>query len=220
MKFVFLSDTHGKHFSCPIPEGDVIIHCGDVSRTGKEEEIIDFAAWYGSLNFFRKILIPGNHDFLFEQNPEVARNICESKKIEVLVDQLTEVGGIKIWGSPIQPWFFNWAFNRKRGEEILNHWKKIPNDVDILVTHGPPSDIGHLSMISGGEDVGCKDLFREITQRIKPKINVFGHIHEGYGSLNKDGIIFINCSFLNANYVPSNKPFFVKYENRGFSFVL
>jgi Icc-related predicted phosphoesterase len=217
MRIIFLSDTHNKHLSCEIPEGDIIIHCGDVSSRGREYEIAEFAEWYGSLDFKHKILIPGNHDFLFEKNEELARSICEEMGIVILIDQLCEPEGIKIWGSPIQPWFWNWAFNRRRGEEILEHWKKIPGDVDILVTHGPPSSIGSLSMAAGDEEVGCKDLFNEITQRIKPKINAFGHIHEGYGSLEKDGILFLNCSFLNRSYVPSNKPFVVRYEESKFS---
>jgi Icc-related predicted phosphoesterase len=217
MRIVFISDTHNKHSFCEIPEGDIIIHCGDVSGRGTLEEITNFADWYGSLNFSHKVLIPGNHDFLFEKNFEVAKNICEDRKIEVLVDQLTEIHGIKIWGSPIQPWFCDWAFNRKRGKEILQHWEKIPEGIDILVTHGPPSSTGILSTVMRGEDVGCEDLYNQITQRVKPKISAFGHIHEGYGSLEKDGILFLNCSFLDVMYVPSNRPFVVQYESGKFT---
>ena len=114
------------------------------------------------------------------------------------------IDGIKIWGSPIQPEFFNWAFNRKRGAEIDKHWQLIPDDTDILVTHGPP--FGYLDETARMERVGCVDLLKRIDE-IKPKVHVFGHIHEGYGTaINDRDTLFINASVLDEHYRLVNEP--------------
>jgi Icc-related predicted phosphoesterase len=217
MKLVFISDTHGQHNKFKIPDGDFIIHCGDVSSVGREEEIISFADWFSSLPHKYKIMIPGNHDFLFERNYDVSKNIMDSRGIIFLIDSSVEIEGIKFWGSPITPWFHNWAFNRYRGSEIEHHWNKIPEDTDVLLTHGPPAYMeNYLSMVLEGEDVGCEDLYRAI-KRINPKVSAFGHIHEGYGTHEDDNTIFINCSLLNRRYSPTNNPIELIYEDGKFS---
>ena len=162
-------------------------------------------------------MIPGNHDFLFEEYYDTAKNMVESRGIICLIDSGKEVEGINFWGSPITPYFHNWAFNRFRGSAIEEHWNKISDNVDILITHGPPAYVkNHLSMVIEGEDVGCEDLYKAI-QRVKPKINCFGHIHEGYGTSVENDIIYINCSLLNRRYSPVNKPIIVNYEDGKFT---
>jgi Icc-related predicted phosphoesterase len=217
-KLVFISDTHTKHSMIEVPEGDFIIHCGDVSYRGSENEIIDFADWFSSLPHKHKIMIPGNHDFLFERYYDKAKNIIESRDIICLIDCGIELEGIKFWGSPITPWFHSWAFNRYRGSDIEQHWNKIPDVVDVLLTHGPPAYMeNYLSMILEGEDVGCEDLYNTIKKRVNPKISAFGHIHEGYG-LHDDGqTIFINCSALNRRYEPANRPVEIRFSEGKFS---
>ena len=106
-------------------------------------------------------------------------------------------------GPPITPWFHDWAFNRTRGRNIRKHWEHIPSDVDVLITHGPP--LGILDETMHGECVGCEDLLEKINT-VKPKYHIFGHIHEGYGSISKNGTHFINASILDAGYVIRNKP--------------
>ena len=76
-----------------------------------------------------------------------------------------------------QPEFCSWGFNLPRGDPCLEKWQKIPSNVDILMTHGPP--IGHGDLCTGGNRAGCVDLLREVQYRIRPKYHVFGHIHEG-----------------------------------------
>ncbi|MFN8395634.1 MAG: metallophosphoesterase [Bacteroidia bacterium] len=115
-----------------------------------------------------------------------------------LNDSGVEIEGVKIWGSPIQPWFFDWAFNRQRGADIAKHWALIPEDTDILVTHGPP--YGILDRTDDGKLVGCEELIK-VVERIRPKIHVFGHIHEAHGSLIKDGTHYVNASILNLRYM-------------------
>jgi len=153
---------------------------------------------------------------LFEKKYDVAKNITDSRNINLLIDSGIELEGIKFWGSPITPWFHNWAFNRYRGSNIQDHWDKIPQDIDVLITHGPPAYLGNnLGRVQEGEDVGCYDLYKAI-QRVKPKINCFGHIHEGYGTYIEEETLFINCSILNRRYVRTNDPISIDYKGGKF----
>ncbi|MCL4142830.1 UNVERIFIED_CONTAM: hypothetical protein GTU68_047604 [Idotea baltica] len=119
-------------------------------------------------------------------------------------DEAISICGIKIYGTPWQPEFCNWAFNLPRGQECLDKWDKIPDDTDILVTHTPP--VGHGDLCCMGVRAGCVELLSTVQQRVKPKYHVFGHIHEGYGITTDGKIIFINASTCNINYVPLNPP--------------
>ena len=203
MKIIFISDTHCLHDQLTLPEGDMIIHCGDVSKRGHKTEIEYFLKWFEKLNFEHKIFISGNHDFFFEDAPkkEVEKLIPEN--VIYLNDSGVTIDGIKIWGSPIQPWFHDWAFNRARGKEIKAHWNLIPNDTDILITHGPPFEI--LDRTVQGQYVGCEDLLEKI-KSTDIKIHAFGHIHEGYGQVVKDKVRFINASVVNVSYNMTNAP--------------
>lgn len=203
MKFVFISDTHSKHHKIKIPKGDVLIHAGDVSQKGRKEEVIDFLQWFRKQKFQYKIFIAGNHDFFFEKASEEEIKNLVPKDVIYLEDSQINIEGVKIWGSPITPWFFSWAFNRKRGEEIRKHWDLIPSDTDILITHGPA--YGFLDSISNEQHVGCQDLLRKVLL-VKPKIHVCGHIHESYGSINRSETQFINASQVDEVYQVVNKP--------------
>jgi hypothetical protein len=87
---------------------------------------------------------------------------------------------IKIYGSPWQPEFFDWAFNLPRGQPLADKWAKIPPDVDVLITHGPPHGI--LDKTTQGHNIGCEELRKLFdTQSIKPRLHIFGHNHEDYG---------------------------------------
>ncbi|MFM2394957.1 MAG: hypothetical protein RLZZ546_2940 [Bacteroidota bacterium] len=204
MKIVAISDTHLKHRKLHLPQADMIIHAGDVSSRGKESEIIDFLSWYEDLkNYKYKIFIAGNHDFYFENNikEEIEKIIPPS--VIYLNDSSVCIEGINIWGSPISPWFYDWAFNRQRGPEIKKHWDLIPQDTDMLITHGPV--FGKLDRTVGGSHVGCEDLLNTILS-IKPKIHICGHIHEGYGVNEGKFTTFINASVLDINYEIKNRP--------------
>ncbi len=203
MKFVAISDTHCRHRSLKLPKGDVLLHAGDISYKGKKEEVIDFLDWFSKQKFAYKIFIAGNHDFFFEKTKR--ENILEliPKDIIYLNDSETVINGIKIWGSPITPWFYNWAFNRHRGEDIRKHWELIPSDTNIILTHGPA--YGFLDTIVNEQHSGCQDLLRKVLT-IQPKFHVCGHIHEAYGTIKRSGITFINASVVNEQYELVNKP--------------
>jgi Icc-related predicted phosphoesterase len=126
-----------------------------------------------------------------------------------LFDNDVTIDGIKFYGSPWQPEFHNWAFNLSRGEELAEKWEQIPNDVDVLITHGPAYGILDYAPIGG--HVGCEELYRKIVE-VKPKIHVCGHIHDGYGQKTMGGIEFLNASVLNDRYEHAHKPIFVEYD--------
>jgi len=203
LKFVVLADTHSRHRGVRLPKGDVLVHAGDISYRGEKLEIQDFFNWFCKQDFEHKIFIAGNHDFLFEKakDKELAKLIPE--EIIYLNDNGTSINNINIWGSPITPKFFNWAFNRTRGEAIRKHWNLIPPDTNLLITHGPP--FGILDQVANDRHVGCKDLLHTIKE-IKPEVHVFGHIHESYGTTKSLGIKFINASLTNETYELINKP--------------
>lgn len=207
-KFTILaiSDTHTLHKKCEkfIPEGeyDMIIHAGDISSVGRKYEVEEFLNWFSSLTQFRHhLMIAGNHDFLFEDDPEMAKSLIP-ENIIYLEDNGVEIEGIKFWGSPQTPFFNDWAFNKQRGSEIKKYWDMIDPDTDVLVTHGPPFMI--LDYIPFNNDyVGCNDLAYRVEQ-IEPAVHIFGHIHDSHGSVYRHGTSFYNASILNDSYYPSH----------------
>lgn len=172
----FISDTHSRHneLTNDLKGGWMIIHAGDVSNRGEITDINEFTEWFSNLPYKHKIFIAGNHDFGFEvfnQNPN--NGIIIPEGVTYLMDRMVEIDGIKIYGTPWQPRFYDWAFNVDRGEEIAKKWENIPNDVDILITHGPV--YGILDDTITGYKAGCEDLYNRIME-IKPKLHVCGHI--------------------------------------------
>lgn len=204
MKFLCLSDTHGKHRLLKnLPEADIIIHAGDLSKDGSERSCMDFMNWFRELPYAHKIFIAGNHDFFFEDaSPQYLRKVVPENLV-YLNDSGVTINGINIWGSPITPAFYDWAFNRERGKVINKHWKLIPANTDILVTHGPP--MGILDQVGLNDHAGCADLLRHV-KRIKPKFHIFGHIHGSHGRYSTPVTQFINPSIVDDNYDVKNFP--------------
>lgn len=221
MNILVISDTHNKHKEIPNDyinnyDGtiDMIIHAGDVSGRGYKNEIIPFLKWYNDLPFTNKILIAGNHDFYFETaNPdEIKEMMVDYPNIIYLNDSGIEINGVKIWGSPVQPWFYNWAFNRI-DNEICKHWDMIPLDTNVLIVHGGPKNIGALNKVISGQDVGCPYLSEKLNQLKDLSLFCQGHIHEGYGIHQLDnGTTFVNASLLNHRYEMVNKPYLLTLD--------
>lgn len=205
MKLTFISDTHSLHERMPpIAGGDVLIHCGDFTGRGSLEDTEQFAVFMATQDFTHKIVIAGNHDTCFEDHRRDDAETClVDNGITYLNDSGITIEGMNFWGSPVQPEFFNWSFNRQRGEGIRRHWGKIPENTDVLITHGPPRGI--LDRCTNSFYAGCDDLL-ECVQRIKPKIHAFGHIHEAYGLIDTDDTTFINACTLNEHYQVQNPP--------------
>ena len=227
-KITFISDTHSKHnmISKDLPGGDILIHAGDFMNSGRNPmDIYQFCKWFEGLEQYdNKVFIAGNHDRLFETDPEMASEIYGAyENITYLQDEELAIyydgpngdmpeENIRIYGSPWQPEFYNWAFNLPRhGEEMKEKWDAIPDNTDILVTHGPP--FGYLD-IPGGQTtlrVGC-EMLRERVEAFKPKIHVFGHIH-GSRSIHHNGnTLFVNASVLDEQYRYTNKPICIEFD--------
>ncbi len=168
-----MSDTHGFHKALSPPDGDVFVHCGDHSVfVGTQKETLAFLRWVQRLPHKHKIIIPGNHDLWC---PTVnMREVAEPYGIHCLVDEAVEVDGVKFYGSPYVPKYGDWAFMYPHTEP---HYANLPENIDVLITHGPP--YGHNDYVPHRKmHVGGIDLLNEVV-RVQPVYHVFGHIHEG-----------------------------------------
>jgi Icc-related predicted phosphoesterase len=220
MIITLISDTHGKHnqITQDLPGGNLIIHAGDISSMGHQHEVQQFCKWFNNVeNYDHKIFIAGNHDWGFQNNAEKIMEIVNSyKTVDYIQDETIQVNNddkmVNIYGSPWQPEFYNWAFNLpKNGPELAAKWAAIPDNTDILITHGPA--FGVLDTVAGKmwDNLGCQLLTNKI-KTIKPKIHVCGHIHSGYGYYFDGDTHFINASVLNEEYQYANKPITIDWN--------
>jgi len=190
MKIWHISDTHGYHDLLTIPKDiDLVIHSGDCSNPrdpyNNEPEVRNFINWYKSLPIKYKIYVAGNHDSSIEKGLVKAKDF-DDYDIMYLEDDYVHVEGFKIHGSPITPNFGNWSFMKSR-DKLDNHWQRtIEDDVDVLIVHGPPKGILDISenIDHKLENCGCRALKRHILERIKPKLMLFGHIHNNDETIN------------------------------------
>ena len=202
MKHVLISDTHGDYTLLKnLPAADVLIHCGDATRFGSRDELKKFAKAFGRCVAPMKILIAGNHDRCFEKHWKDAVGICALEGIFYLQDSAIVHQGIKYYGMPWTPAFNDWYFMATEAK-MIEKVNKIPLDTDVLITHGPPKYVRDLSR---GEFCGSMVLNRTV-YKLQPKLHVFGHIHEGYGTVELDDTQFVNCSLLDGYYQPVNLP--------------
>lgn len=214
MIITVISDTHGKHneITQDLPGGDLLLHAGDISSMGYQHEVQQFCKWFNNVeNYGHKIFIAGNHDWGFQNNVEKIMEIVNSyKTVTYIQDETVSVGDdekmVNVYGSPWQPEFYNWAFNLpKNGVELAAKWDVIPDNTDILITHGPA--FGVLDTVAGKmwDNLGCQLLTDKI-KTIKPKIHLCGHIHSGYGYFFDGDTHFLNASVLNEAYQYTNEP--------------
>jgi Icc-related predicted phosphoesterase len=214
LRFVCISDTHNQHESIQVPDGDVIVHCGDFSNHGSLEETARFARWFSSLPHRHKILVPGNHDMIMDrgyykaywndwshvkQSTDEAFALFEDKGVHVLVDESVTLGGVKVYGCPQVVCYASWqtAFNSPP-DKISPYWKNIPDDVDVLLTHSPPAGI--LDREPFGESAGCPLLLEAMQKRLKPAYHVFGHIHSDWGAKRVGDTCFVNAASVTDFY--------------------
>ena len=215
MKVTFLSDTHKRHRELELPGGNILVYAGDCMGAGfYKNELTSFIDWFAEQNYTHKVCIAGNHDRWCEGRDSETKEMFGEKGIIYLKDELVEIEGLKIYGTPYQPYFCNWAFNIKKFETLKDIFKMIPEGLDILITHCPPFGIldkSHLPRLyygyTGEESLGSVEL-KEVLEEliIKPKICVFGHIHGDGGKIvEKDGVKYINASVCNEDYEPLNE---------------
>lgn len=204
MRFVHISDIHNWHNNIKVPDGDCLIVSGDFTGLGTIQEIASFNHWLGTLPHRHKIVVAGNHDKLFETNRSLAEAMLSNAKY--LEDKEIIIEGIRIYGSPWQKEFHNWAFNLPAGAPLKEKWDLIPSGIDILVTHSPP--FGILDYIPGHhsyQHLGCPELL-DAVMRINPTYHLFGHIHYAHGIEIRNGTTFINSAICNEGYDPIQAP--------------
>ena len=228
MKVTLISDTHTKHnqLNGDLPGGDLLIHAGDFMNSGYEPmEAVEFFKWFDKISTYdNKIFIAGNHDRWIENEPKEVQYILTGyNTIDYLQDEWMIIGDgdphdpntktAKVYGSPWQPEFYDWAFNLPRsGEELKTKWDAIPDNTDILITHGPAQT--YLDTAGAPYNtplLGC-ELLKERIELIHPKIHVCGHIHGGYGYYYNGHTHFFNASILDERYNYANKPFHFEWD--------
>lgn len=210
LKLVILSDTHRQR--CPVPDGDVLIHCGDHTYHGAKHETWEALHWLDELPHKHKLFIAGNHELRWQNKEDRDLWFSVHPSLTYLHNSGVEIEGIKFWGSPVQPEFHGWAFQMARGAELRDHWKKIPEGTDVLITHGPPKGFGDTNLRD--ERFGDEDLLTRVLE-VKPQIHCYGHAHNGYGQWFFEGIHFINAAVLNEGYMLTREPVVVEISPRG-----
>lgn len=216
MRIVCISDTHNQHDHHPfrqnLPDGDLLIHSGDFGIRGTEQEVRNFAQWcrYQTERYEMGVVcISGNHDIYTEHNIAETQKKFKFPNVHYLLNDSVTINDFKIYGSPYTPEFCAWAFNLPRnGKQLKDVWEQIPEDTDILVTHGPPYGILDWSIYSQ-EHVGCELLEQRVRQLTRLKLHIFGHIHHSYSAVEKNNITFVNASICTEEYKPTNIPIVV-----------
>lgn len=219
-RIVLISDTHSRHSSLVVPDGDILVHAGDLTNCGSLVELREACEWLNTLPHKHKIAIAGNHDFaaegFYKEKQEGILRTDFFKDVIYLRDSGWEIDGLKFWGSPWTPEFFDWAFNLPRGEALKEKWDLIPANTNVLITHGPPAGI--LDTVRPFAQywrtrAGCDDLAERVWE-INPEVHVFGHIHSGYGSVEypDDKTNYYNASNLDEAYRVRNAPIVLDLE--------
>lgn len=209
IRVVIISDTHERHGEIQVPAGDVLIHCGDLTIFSKSTAAIrDFNDWLGARPHPRKIVVPGNHDFAFEK--QGGRDLIT--EAVVLINEGFEVDGLRIWGSPVTP-MRGGAFGISAEQERTKIFARIPDDTDILITHGPPFGLLDQS-VNSGEHIGCRQLLGAV-RRVKPRIHAFGHVHGAYGTKSAFGTLFVNAALAGTDDRMRNCPIVLDIEQDG-----
>ena len=205
MKIAALSDNH-ENYNFDVPPADLLIHAGDFSYTGKPIEIYNFIEWINKQPHEYKLWIPGNHELSLEDFPYNIEVIEKETDAVCMHNKEITIKGIKFFGSAFTPRFMGWAFMHNL-EEANRYWKNVPDAIDVLITHGPP--LNYLDSNTKGEHCGSLSQYAYI-EKVRPKVNVFGHIHEGYGHITKqwkntnEHTAFYNVCILNSRYKLEN----------------
>src|SRR3990167_9736745 len=142
LRIIAASDTHNWNEKLELPAGDILMHAGDLTMSGKMAEVKLVSKWFDELiekkHYKYIVYVPGNHDFLYEASFDIASSFTNHSQIKCLHNNGCIVEDLLIYGSASTPWFHSWAFNYDRGAPIRKHWDLIPEDLDFLITHGPP----------------------------------------------------------------------------------
>lgn len=213
-----VADLHG--YYPKLEGGDLLIVAGDLTARDEQDQYLEFGNWLKEQKYTKKVLIAGNHDGRLQKITMSGKTLhFPFMGCDYLFDSGTEIEGFKIWGSP---WTLKFpgmnpkcmAFTCDIEEELMDKWDKIPHDTDILITHSPAFGILDGIPLEDGSlyHAGSKGLFGWLKYVERPKLHVFGHIHEGFGqaeeflTYNDKMMKSINASYVDEHYKPVNKP--------------
>ena len=212
-----ISDLHGSRPS--LAGGDLLIVAGDLTASDTPEQLKECFEWLDKQNYDKIMLVAGNHDGCIANNVKIDDGrlmpvqswMRGFYKIYYLEDIAKIYKDMKFYGSPWTPTFYNWHFMKDRGEPIKKMWDLIPDDTEVLITHGPPfgiqDQVKYSSKAQEGKFAGCEELRNAIDHRLKKlKLHVFGHVHEGYGKVIVSGVHHVNASIMDEGYRPVNAP--------------
>ena len=186
MKILHISDTHGRHTELvKLPAADIIVHSGDFTLGGSEQETINFLNWFLDLPYQHKILVAGNHDdCLYNSGLNGLDSNCHYLNNSDVV-----IGGVRFYGVPM---FMQDCISGQQERNIGN----IPAGIDVLVTHQPPYGILDRS---GSINYGSSELLSKIGI-IAPQFHLFGHIHVANGEVITKTTKFVNSAIVSENY--------------------
>lgn len=211
MRIVAISDTHLQHDKITIPDGDILIHAGDFSVDATMKDVIDFASWIKAQPHQYKLAIPGNHDRICEDNMKLCKEILDPIPFE-------DAGTVKLAGlyflcyswTPAPQANSRWKFHHFSNDKFEKFWEYAP-PLDYLVTHGPPQGIlDKVAHTYPGECPFVGEYYmRKYVLDYQPKIHIFGHIHESYGTTTIGNTRFFNASVCDLRYKPTNPPFVI-----------
>lgn len=180
-RVVAMADTHLRHEGVRVPDGDILVHAGDMLAHGSLDELDRAVRWLAAFPHRVKIVVAGNHEVCLQKHPAAARAMLEDAGLVYLEDRAADIEGLRFYGSPWQPRFRIWAFGAARGAELAAKWAMIPEGLDVLVTHGPPYGFGdRIVWRDLMRHVGCVDLLARVHE-IAPRVHLFGHIHQDPG---------------------------------------
>src|ERR1700722_19166186 len=179
LKICCISDTHSFHRKVVIPECDLLICAGDITFRGELEIIADFAQWMKEQPAKHRVCIFGNHEVGMRFGPKrpTALKMLADAGIIYLEDSGVEIEGLSVYGSPASPFFYDWEWNYQRGKDIAQVWAKIPDDTDILITHGPPNGSLDAVQETWRGPQGCEELRKRVDQLPNLKASIHGHLH-------------------------------------------
>lgn len=197
MRVVAVSDTHDRHEQVTVPDGDVLIHAGDFTDDGSRSSVAAFNDWLGTLPHDHKIVVAGNHEHVLDTAENGADAAVLLDNAHYLHDASVVIDGVTFWGSPWirRPWpafLRSTAFAHPDEQALRSKQTSVPEDTDVLVTHGPPRGIGdhHTFLFANAGSQALRDAIR----RVSPQYHVFGHVHERYGRYHCDGTTFLNAA--------------------------
>lgn len=204
MRAVVISDEHEQQDTITLPEGDILIHCGDETYEGKWSAFTKFVDWMANTSFKTKLFVAGNHSFNFQNSDrQHSINYLKDKGITYLENSGIVVDNISFFGVPYVPNLPRWAL-----PEYDGCYDNIPDDTQVLISHSPIYGV----LDNNSRHFGSTKLKNVIEYRLSNLTHFFcGHIHESYGQTtiknsNDKEVVYVNASICNRYYEPLNKP--------------